>query len=123
MKFDINGYTLVRTCSACPEQYDVYNGKKQVGYIRLRHGIFRVDYLDCMQETLLCENDVNGDGMFYDDERPKYLLMAIEVIDKRIKLPPHQKSVKFAQRVWRKIKRQISGYKVRRNLKKLKQRK
>ena len=35
---------LVKTCGACPEQYDAYFEGYQVGYLRLRHGTFRVDY-------------------------------------------------------------------------------
>ena len=37
----INGLQLILTCSACPEQYDVFQNEKQVGYLRLRHGHFR----------------------------------------------------------------------------------
>jgi plasmid stability protein len=29
---------LVRTCFACPEQYDAFIGEEKVGYLRLRHG-------------------------------------------------------------------------------------
>ena len=32
------------TSSACPEQYDVFKGGKQVGYIRLRHGVLSCRY-------------------------------------------------------------------------------
>jgi hypothetical protein len=32
------GLTFHLTCTANPEQYDVYDGEKQVGYVRLRHG-------------------------------------------------------------------------------------
>ena len=39
----INGYRLILTCGACPEQYDVFDGDRQVGYLRLRHGHFRAD--------------------------------------------------------------------------------
>jgi hypothetical protein len=39
----IDGYRLLLTCPACPEQYDVLDGTEQVGYLRLRHGYFRAD--------------------------------------------------------------------------------
>ena len=29
---------LVKTCSACPEQYDAFYEDHQVGYLRVRHG-------------------------------------------------------------------------------------
>lgn len=76
----INGYTLVLTCAACPEQYDVYKNNRQVGYLRLRHGRFRADYPSCMEETVY-EAYPNGDGAFEDDERHFYLTEAIKAID------------------------------------------
>lgn len=38
------GYTFKMTCSACPEQYDVYKGKKYVAYIRKRWGHLNAYY-------------------------------------------------------------------------------
>ena len=36
---------LVRTSVAVPEQYDAFDDSgEQVGYLRLRHGRFRVDF-------------------------------------------------------------------------------
>ena len=32
--------TLVQTCVACPEQYDVFRDGEQVGYLRYRWGYF-----------------------------------------------------------------------------------
>ena len=43
---------LVKTCGESPEQYDAFYKGKQVGYLRLRHGEFRVDYPDCGDETI-----------------------------------------------------------------------
>ncbi len=80
---DINGYNLVLTCGACPEQYDVFKDGEQVGYLRLRHGFFRADYPDCGGETVY-EASPNGDGMFDDSERQMYLENAIAALDKHI---------------------------------------
>lgn len=77
---NINGYELVRTCEACPEQYDVYKDRVQVGYLRLRHGYFRADCPDCGGETVYTASP-KGDGVFYDDEREFYLTEAISAID------------------------------------------
>jgi len=77
---EINGYTLVRTCTACPEQYDVFKEGVQVGYLRLRHGYFRADAPDCGGVTVY-EAEPNGDGMFEVDERDHYLEEAIKAID------------------------------------------
>ena len=76
--------TLDQTCGACPEQYDAYYNGKQVGYLRLRHGYFRVDCPDCGGETIF-EADPNGDGCFEDDEREYYLNQARKAIAKWIK--------------------------------------
>ena len=81
---DINGYKLKLTCSACPEQYDVFKDDKIVGYLRLRHGHFSVEYPDCGGE-LVYEAQPKGDGIFEDDERDKYLTNAINAIDYQVK--------------------------------------
>ena len=36
-------YKFKKTCSACPEQYDVYEDDKKVAYIRYRWGHLRVN--------------------------------------------------------------------------------
>lgn len=83
MNFDhainVGGCFLIKTCSACPEQYDVYKGKMRIGYLRLRHGFFRADYPDCGGETVY-EAEPKGDGIFEDDERDKYLNEAVEAL-------------------------------------------
>lgn len=75
-----NGLKLVLTCEACPEQYEVFNkDNKQVGYLRLRHGEFRVDYPDCGGETIY-EAQPDGDGIFETYERRKYMKDAMNAI-------------------------------------------
>ena len=85
---DGNVYTLFNTCGACPEQYDVVRDGKQVGYLRLRHGTFRVDCPDCGDHTVLHTIDVNGDGIFDCDERDKWLTQAVSAIDEHLKANP-----------------------------------
>lgn len=82
-KFDDNLIKLDLTCSACPEQYDAYLGEEQVGYLRLRHGEFRVDFPDCGGETIY-EAHPRGDGEFEDDERDFYLNEARKAIEKKL---------------------------------------
>lgn len=84
-----NEYTLIQTCGACPEQYDVVREGKQVGYLRLRHGSFRADCPDCMSETVLMTRDVKGDGIFESYERDFWLKEAITSIDKHLEQNPH----------------------------------
>jgi hypothetical protein len=75
----INGYLLKLTCTACPEQYDVYKNGKKVGYLRLRHGGFTAEYPDCGGK-LVYSGCPAGDGCFREDEREFYLKEAIKAI-------------------------------------------
>jgi len=74
-------YRFICTSSACPEQYDVFdeNTKKQVGYVRLRGGIFRVDCPDCGGHTVYTATP-KSDGIFDDEERALYLYNAAVAI-------------------------------------------
>lgn len=75
----INGVDLVRTCIACPQQYDAFIGDEQVGYFRLRHGTFRVDYPDCGGKRIYSAHP-DGDGIFYEHEETYYLTEAVNSI-------------------------------------------
>lgn len=73
----IHGYRIQRTCAACPEQYDVYDDAgQQVAYFRLRHGAFTVNAPDVGDE-LIYSAKPEGDGIFMDHERVRYLTEAI----------------------------------------------
>ena len=76
-------FTLVLTCGACPEQYDVFLAGEQVGYLRLRHGFFTARYPDCGGE-IIYESQPNGDGLFDSDERAFYLDEAITALKTHI---------------------------------------
>lgn len=67
---------LKRTCYACPEQYDAYDGDRRVGYLRLRHGNFTVECPDA-GGTLVYHATPNGDGIFDNGERDHYLRFAV----------------------------------------------
>lgn len=72
--------TFVQTCPACPEQYDAIDETgQQVGYLRLRHGRFRVDY-PTNGGTTIYEAQPHGDGLFEDEERTFYLQQAYQAI-------------------------------------------
>lgn len=79
MELTTNDITLVQTCGACPEQYDAYIGDKQVGYLRLRHGTFRV-YYPGVNIKLVFEACPDGDGIFEDYEREQFLETAKRAI-------------------------------------------
>lgn len=66
----------------CPEQYDVFDGEKEVAYLRLRHGRFTA-YLTKGTDwnAVYRADDMDGDGHFEDNEREKYLTAAIRAID------------------------------------------
>lgn len=73
-------YQLVMTCSACPEQYDMLDQDgNTVGYFRLRHGYFSVQYPD-VGGKLVFEACPEGDGMFKDTEREGFLSAGMQAI-------------------------------------------
>ena len=81
---NVDGYHLVCTCSACPEQYDVFKDNKQVGYLRLRHGSFTAHVPDYYGRIVYSSDHMKGDGCFYQDERSHYLKEAINSIHKHL---------------------------------------
>ena len=77
---NIEGLIFVETCDMCPEQYDVFTKSGyQVGYVRLRYGHLRCDYLDCMKGPVIYHYNFDEDfkGDFYDEEERKYYLTEI----------------------------------------------
>ena len=75
---------LVRTSLAMPEQYDAFDESgEQVGYLRLRHGRFRVDFPAVGGQTIF-EARPKGDGIFDDDERDFYLQQACDALAARL---------------------------------------
>lgn len=73
-----NEIDLVETCYACPEQYDAFYKGKNIGYLRLRHGRFTVEYLPT-DKWILDAHPV-GDGRFLDEEREHFLNKAREAL-------------------------------------------
>jgi hypothetical protein len=67
----------------CPEQYDVFDGEKEVGYLRIRHGCFTADLVVDGQITreVYESEEPEGDGGFYDGEREKFLTAGVNAID------------------------------------------
>jgi hypothetical protein len=79
----IAGWRLACTCSACPEQYEVFNSVgEQVGYLRLRNSWFRADYPVCGGATVYSVQ-TKGDGIFDDNERETQLRHAIAALQAR----------------------------------------
>ena len=80
MNLLIDGYKLVLTCGACPEQYDVYDDEgTQVAYLRLRHGSFTACCPDVGGDLVFQAYPI-GDGRFNKDERLNYLKKAISQV-------------------------------------------
>jgi len=78
---------LVRTCAACPEQYDTFLGDMEVGYIRLRWGELTVRCPD-YEGQIVYSHDFNEEykGSFDDDEESaKYLALAVAAIEDWLK--------------------------------------
>lgn len=79
--------TFVRTCYACPEQYDAFipygddGDVFQVGYLRLRHGKFTVECPD-VGGQIVYQATIEGTdvGIFSDEERIEHLKKAAQAI-------------------------------------------
>lgn len=71
----IQKLNFVETCGACPEQYDVFKGGRQVGYVHLRRGTVTCYFPDCRGDTIYSHSfDDEWKGFFEDpDERETYL--------------------------------------------------
>ena len=84
----IDGYLFYKTCEAWPEQYDVYRGKRQVAYVRLRMGNLTVEVPDVDGELVYHKNYENdpAKGYFYtQEERMEQLFKIAEILKRRYK--------------------------------------
>lgn len=96
---DIINIVFKRSCSACPEQYDIYteNSSHEIGLVHLRHGYFSVSnrydetVFGCDFPLEIGDDDIqpeefeiigaNPDGGFDSDEqRDAYLSIAARFI-------------------------------------------
>lgn len=83
MKYDysFNGIDLVQTCGACPESYNAFSDGTSIGYLRLRHGNFTVDYeVGGNDPKRIWTVKVEGDGIFSLDEREDCLQPACHLL-------------------------------------------
>lgn len=84
----IEGYLFHKTCDMCPEQYDVYKGKKQVAYVRLRMGYLTVDAPKCLMELVYEKRYPNDPykGCFdNNEERMQELKKIVKILKGRRK--------------------------------------
>jgi hypothetical protein len=88
---------VMMTCSACPEQYDVLDGDKTVGYLRLRHGRFYAAYPDVGGKVVYEHHFPDKRGCFDNKgERDYHLRFAVDAITKTIASePPKAPDVDF----------------------------
>lgn len=83
----IKGLDFRCTCSAFPEQYDVFDSNNNiVGYVRLRWGYLRCDYPKCLGEVIY--EAFIGDGFTgcfeSDEQRMAHLNSIADNIIKKI---------------------------------------
>ena len=69
---------LHQTCSASPEQYDMYVNGENIGYFRIRHGYFTVEYL--LNGAQVFGSGIKGDGEFDSEERDFFLKEGIKAV-------------------------------------------
>lgn len=76
--YALNGYDLVLTSFAFPEQFDVLKDGVSKYYIRVRHGVLRMD--DEISGNTLLTQDIQGDGTFSHSERMPLLVKLLRLI-------------------------------------------
>ena len=83
---EIKGLFFQDTCSACPEQYDVYKDGQLVGYVRLRWGGLSCEYPYILGERIYTHAFDDGYmGCFESDEQRQFYLSEIaDSINKRL---------------------------------------
>jgi hypothetical protein len=82
---------IVQTGTACPEQYEVFTKDgKQVGYIRLRHGHFRVECPEWGGVRVYNNDNIEAecgcDGCFDEVSRKRFMKIALKHITKWVEL-------------------------------------
>lgn len=77
------GLSLVLTCRAAPEQYEITKDGQPAGYIRVRHCGMQVSYPDADGEDLW-DGAVDGFAGFTDHEREAKMLFALGLIAARM---------------------------------------
>lgn len=81
---EYEGVRFVRTSYACPEQYDVFDGDEQVGYVRLRRGTFSVSIPDANGRDIFTDRPADSDGVFETwVQRDEYLTRAAKLINQQ----------------------------------------
>jgi hypothetical protein len=75
-------FVLTMTSPACPEQYDVFLGSRQVGYLRFRHGHFWAYYPDS-EGSRVYTAELSQDiyhSVFSEEERDTQLPLALDAL-------------------------------------------
>ena len=86
-ELELFGLTFRKTCSACPEQYEVRRRNEQVAYVRLRHGTLTVEAPDHGHDLVLKHKFARNIGAFDDDERRPWLERIARLVRDRPAMP------------------------------------
>lgn len=87
---NVNNYALIQTWHSAPEQYEVFKGGKNVGYLRLKYGTLRVFYPG-VTGNQIASFETKGYSSFEEEEKTEFLEKAVAEIDKHIKKDSHRK--------------------------------
>ena len=68
-----------------PEQYEVYDGDRMVGYVRYRFGNLSAEYPDVGMETVFSRSLARETGQMTDLERGRWLPVIAKRLRKRIR--------------------------------------
>lgn len=83
-EFTLRGLRFVEIGPESPEQYDVYLGDEQVGYVRYRSGYLSADYTDAGMEEVFGRALKHQTGQMTDQERGRWLPVIARRLQRRI---------------------------------------
>jgi len=78
--FYIKGYKFILICPGFPESYEIFKDNKNIGYLRLRWGKFKIIIPD-YRGIIIDELYPKGHGEFHDNERRYYLKESLKKIN------------------------------------------
>lgn len=83
-------YRVKLTCSACPEQWEIFIEDRQVGYLRCRHSAWQLEAPECGGEALIAEPWHPERGPYetdFGDERPAVFARVFAALDRYLMSP------------------------------------
>ena len=85
-EFLVRGLKFIEMGPINPEQYEVYDGDKMVGYVRYRFGYLSAEYLDVGMDEVFGRELKHETGQMTDSERGRWLPVTARRLKGRVRL-------------------------------------